>query len=316
VRAQAPDTRQLIYLLVHAGLLRQDRRHQIAFQHGWLAGFLAGSTPESAPAFHLSGRWGDKAVIGVTGNIAVGKSTALAMLSSLGAHVIDADKIVHLLRMPGAPGYAPLLDLLGPEILLPDGRVDAQRLAAKAFADNALLARLESVFHPLVIAEVGRQGRSSRSGAVIIEAIKLLEGDLRTQVDRVWVVDAPLEQQIERLMQTRGLSRAEAVARIEAQSPQADKLAQADVIIHNDGDRSAMWRQIVSAWSEVLDALWHRGWLKDNLVERFVGAHLAQGGAALPLEDALRALRRLAGPMTAAPVALDRAVDLLNDTEG
>ncbi|NPV65662.1 MAG: dephospho-CoA kinase [Anaerolineae bacterium] len=306
------DHNALIQELVDTGLLFVNHQENLAFRHGWLAGFLAGRIPSGAPPFQLGGQWGHKAVIGVTGNIAVGKSTVLAMLGSLGAHVIDADKIVHRLRQPGAPGYNALIELLGTDILLPDGRVDTAQLARRAFDDAQTLSQLEGIFRPLVVAEVARQGWACRSEVVVIEAIKLLEGELRTQVDQVWVVDASRAQQIERLMAARGLSRQEAERRIDAQSPQEEKLAQADVVIRNDSDRSAVWQQVITAWADVLQALWHRGWLKDDLVERFIGAHVAGESSLISLAEFYLALKRLAKPMETAPLTRDQAVALLD----
>lgn len=307
------DHNALIQDLVESGLLFVNRQGNLVFRHGWLAGFLAERLPSGVPPFQLGGQWGHKAVIGVTGNIAVGKSTVLAMLGSLGAYVIDADKIVHQLRQPGAPGYTALVELLGTSILLPDGRVDTAQLAKKAFENTWLLNQLEGIFRPLVVAEVARQGRACASEVVIIEAIKLLEGGLRTQVDQVWVVDAPRVQQIERLMAARGLSRLEAERRIDAQSPQEEKLAQADVVIRNDSDRSAVWQQVIVAWAGVLEALWHQGWLRDDLVERFVGALVAGESTLILPEDVYQALKRLAKHMEVASLTRDEAIVLLDN---
>lgn len=307
------DHGALIQELVESRLLLVNSQGNLAFRYGWLAGYLAGRGPSGSPPFRPSGQWGHKAVIGVTGNIAVGKSTVLAMLGSLGAHVIDADKIVHRLRQPGAPGYTALVELLGTGILLPDGRVDTAQLASRAFDDPRLLSQLEGIFRPLVVAEVARQGRACQCKVVVIEAIKLLEGGLRTQVDQVWVVDAPRAQQIERLMAARGLSRPEAERRIDAQSPQAEKLAQADVVIRNDSDRSAVWQQVITAWAAVLEALWHQGWLNDDLVERFVGAHVAGESVLISPGNVCQVLKRLAKHMDVAPLTWDETVALLDN---
>jgi dephospho-CoA kinase len=201
---------------------------------------------------------------------------------------------VHRLREPGAPGYAPLIEALGRDVLLPDGRVDTAALSRKAFQDPVMLARLEHIFRPLVVAEIGQMLQRSVHAVVVIEAIKLLEGDLRKQVDQVWVVDASREQQIRRLMADRGYSREQAVARIEAQNPQADKLAQADVVIRNEGDLAATWRQVLDAWDGVLERLAQAGELPAALVETFVRVSLEQ--AELPdLPEVVTAdLRRLA----------------------
>lgn len=276
---------QLLDGLLAARLLDQDTG-AVSFRYDWLRAFLSG---ELAPPAHRQ-----RIVLGLTGNIAMGKSTVLNMLAKLGAQVIDADRLVHRLREPGAPGYAPLLEALGRDVLLPDGRVDTAALSRKAFQDPAVLACLEHIFRPLVVAEIGQMLQRSVHAVVVIEAIKLLEGGLRNQVDQVWVVDAPREQQIRRLMTDRGYSREQAIARIEAQNPQADKLAQADVIIRNEGDLAATWRQVLDAWVGVLDRLAQAGELPATLVETFVRVSLEQAEPAALPEAVMAGLQRLA----------------------
>ncbi|GEM_PF-106774 len=245
----------------------------IHFQYPWMESALrqeqdgVKSMNEQAA---LAGYWGQKLVLGLTGNIAVGKSTVLSMLMSLGAQVIDADNLVHDLREPGQPGYDALVQLLGEEVLRADGHVDTAKLAERAFRDVAILHRLEEIFRPLVIDRVEQMVRDSKKRVVVIEAIKLLEGELKDHVDAVWVVDAPREQQIERLIATRSLTREQAVARVDAQNPQEAKLAAADVIIDNAGDLRETQRQVLDAWADVLAILWLRRWLEHGLIQRFV----------------------------------------------
>ncbi len=276
---------QLLDGLIAARLLDQDAG-EVSFRHAWLRAFLNGEFLPPARRQRI--------VLGLTGNIAMGKSTVLNMLAKLGAQVIDADRLVHRLREPGAPGYAPLIEALGRDVLLPDGRLDTAALSRKAFQDPAVLAQLERIFRPLVVAEIGQMLQYSVHAVVVIEAIKLLEGDLRRQVDQVWVVDASREQQIRRLMADRGYLREQAVARIEAQNPQADKLAQADVVIYNEGDLAATWRQVLDAWGGVLEWLAQVGELPATLVETFVRVSLEQVASPDLPEGVMAALRRLA----------------------
>ncbi|MBN1964485.1 MAG: dephospho-CoA kinase [Anaerolineae bacterium] len=252
----------------------------ITFRHEWLRAAL--SVHEA-----VAPRPDDKVLLGLTGNIAVGKSTVLGMMEALGAAIIDADALVHDLRAPGAPGYGPLVDLLGEEVLQADGRISRSKLAQRAFADPALLAQLEAIFHPLVQQEVARRIAVSDRRIVVIEAIKLLEGRLKHIVEAVWVVDASHEMQFQRLMTTRGLSHEQAVARIVGQNPQAEKLALADVIIHNDGDLAATWKQVSRAWAELLARLWQGDRLDSDLARRFVLASLDH---ALPDADTAQLL--------------------------
>lgn len=255
--------------LIQAGLL-QEAAGIVRVAPPWLWAFLAGEPhPGSAP-ITPGGHWGRNLIIGLTGNIATGKSTVLAKLAALGSDVIDADKVVHALREPGAPGHTAIVEQFGTDYLLPDGRIDNQKLGALAFSDSNALRRLERIFGPLAVAEIARRAQASRAAVIVIEAIRLLDGDLKHQVDHVWVVDADTAQQVARLVRDRGLTKAQALTRIEAQPPQAEKRAQAHVIIRNDGDLSATHRQILAAWDDVLSSLHAAGWLSADLVKRYV----------------------------------------------
>lgn len=195
-----------------------------------------------------------KLVIGLTGNIGVGKSTVMAMLAGLGAVGIDADKVAHQVMEPGQPAYAPIIARFGPQIAPEHGPIDRLRLGQIVFSDPAALADLEAIVHPAVFQVIQRRVDEADAPVVVIEAIKLLEAGLSRQLcQQVWVVTAPRAQQIQRLMQTRGLSEAEATLRIDAQPPQADKIAQADVVIDNGGSLEDVRAQVERAWDVVRD---------------------------------------------------------------
>lgn len=314
MNAAGPDVQPeaVLNAMQLAGLL-DETGGCVAFSFAWLQQTLVGQAVDDQAGLPIGGHWGDRLIIGMTGNIAMGKSTVLAMLAALGAHVIDADSLVHQLREPGAAGYESLVALLGRDVLSVDGTVNRSVLAAMAFQDKQVLFELEKIFRPLVVAEVERLSRASTSRVVVVEAIKLLEGELKDRVDSVWVVDAPLAQQVERLMDTRGLSQEQALARIHAQRPQADKLAQADVVIRNDGDLNRAWQQVQSAWSDVLARLAMAGWLDEHLLEVFLSESLARVAADLPTQIIRRLLVTLAQAMTdreALPV--EQAVALLS----
>jgi len=191
----------------------------------------------------------DKTIIGLTGNIAMGKSTVLELLAQQGADVIDADRVAHAaLRQDGA-AYAAVVAEFGRHILGADGDIDRTRLGAIVFAQPARLRELERITHPAIRQEIYRALQSAESPLVVIEAIKLLEGELRHWVDAVWVVNAPRKLQLQRLMQQRGMSRAQAEQRIDQQNSQADKLDQADVVIENDGDIAGLRAQLARLWA-------------------------------------------------------------------
>lgn len=195
-------------------------------------------------------------IIGLTGNIATGKSTVARMLRDLGAEVIDADQVAHEVMAPHTQVWEAIRRAFGPEVIGPDGAIDRRRLGATVFADPAALARLEAIVHPAVGQELKRRLAELRSRrqpprVVVIEAIKLLEGGLGRLCDAVWVVIAPREVQVERLVRTRGLTPAEAAARIDAQPPPETKLALADVVIRNDGSLDHLRCQVEEAWRRI-----------------------------------------------------------------
>ena len=191
-------------------------------------------------------------VVGLTGNIATGKSLVGQTLSRLGAEYIDADLLAHEVMAPGMPAWDEIVAAFGAQIVGLDGDIDRKKLGAIVFADPTALARLEAIVHPEVIARTRRRIASSTAPVVVVEAIKLIEsGMVRQLVDTLWVVTAPREIQLARLMAHRGLSRTDAMVRIDAQPPQAKKAAQADVVIDNGGTIEETVRQVEQAWKEM-----------------------------------------------------------------
>ena len=203
-------------------------------------------------------------IIGLTGNIACGKSTVLDLLRDHGAQVLDADRVTHELQAPGQPVYHAIVAEFGPGILSAlAGPIDRRALGAIVFADPSALRRLEQIVHPAVRERITAWLESVRSGSsqspipnpqspvAVIDAIKLLEGGWKQICDAIWVVTCPPEQQLARLISTRGMREDEARARIAAQPPQADKVAQADLVIDNSGSLEATRQQVEVAWQAV-----------------------------------------------------------------
>jgi dephospho-CoA kinase len=197
------------------------------------------------------GHWKDKYVIGLTGNIAMGKSLVRRMLEHLGAYTLDADGLAHQIMAPNAPAYQPIVEMFGKFIVQHDGQIDRTRLGAIAFAHADALRELEKITHPIIRTEIDAQISRAQHAVVVVEAIKLIEGDLYNMVDAVWVVDATPENQQRRLMEKRKLSQVEAQRRIRIQNPQGDKLAKADVVIQNNGSPDDAWAQVQSAWGRI-----------------------------------------------------------------
>ena len=198
--------------------------------------------------------WPGKFVIGLTGNIATGKSVVRKMLEHLGAYGIDADALGHRAIAKGAPGYQPLVETFGKWILDANGEIDRKKLGRLVFADPEIMQQVEAIVHPLVGQAVDWLVKRSPKDVIVIEAIKLLESDLRKYCDSIWVVTAPLEQQLIRLTQKRGMAKEEALLRINAQGSDRGKIAAADVVIYNDGSFEKTWEQVLKAWKATVPA--------------------------------------------------------------
>lgn len=176
-----------------------------------------------------------KLIIGLTGNIATGKSAVLRLAEEMGALIIDADKIVHHLMDNDVNMQAALAVAFGPEIRRPDGRINRKKLGQIVFQDPVALQDLEQMVHPAVRAAIAAQIQQTDKKIIVIEAIKLLEGELANICHQIWVTRCKKQQQLERLIVCRGMDHETARKRIEAQSPQEEKVARADVVIETDG---------------------------------------------------------------------------------
>jgi dephospho-CoA kinase len=192
-----------------------------------------------------------KTVIGLTGNIATGKSVVRRMLEHLGAYTIDADALAHRVISKGAPGYQPVLDKFGTWLLDRDGQIDRTKLGRLVFADGQALAQLEEIVHPYVSQAVELLIKRSTQTVIVVEAIKLLESDLRGKCDAIWVTDADQKVQLERLVGKRGMRQEDALQRIRSQSAQKDKIAAATVVIRNNGSIEALWKEVNQAWKRL-----------------------------------------------------------------
>ena len=194
-------------------------------------------------------------VIGLTGPMGSGKSTVAAMLRELGAKVLDADAIVHDEQVRGTVGYSAIVQTFGTKVLGDDKEIDRSKLAAEVFGDPTKLQRLEQILHPRVIARM-LQARSMLpdDAVLVVEAIKLLEGELRKACDRIWVVVAPRKTLIERLA-SRGMGEREAGLRLAQQLTEDQFRAAADAVIVNDGDRERTRERVREAWTALASAI-------------------------------------------------------------
>ncbi len=198
------------------------------------------------------GRWKNKTVIGLTGNIGTGKSVVRKMLEQLGAYGIDADLLAHRAMMPASPGFDPILDKFGNWILSPNGTIDRSRLGKIVFNDPNALSQLEQILHPLVKDAIDILIQRAPQPVVVIEAIKLIESGMADACDSVWVTEVTPDIQLKRLLTKRGMKVSEARMRINAQPPLSEKLIAANIIINNSGSFTDSYQQVVAAWKKII----------------------------------------------------------------
>jgi dephospho-CoA kinase len=188
--------------------------------------------------------------IGLTGNIACGKSTVGELLAARGAEYVDADRVVHQFMEPGTPEFDRILARFGQTVLGADGRIDRRVLGALVWDDAAALRDLEEIVVPPTRAEVRRRLAASTAPAIVVDAIKLIESGLHRELDALWVVTCPRDEQVRRLTEQRGLTMEQATTRIDMQAPQEEKVRHATVVIENRGSLDDLERQVETAWRD------------------------------------------------------------------
>lgn len=197
-------------------------------------------------------------LVGLTGNIASGKSTVARRLAAHGATLIDADVLAREAVRPGTPALARIVERWGDGVLAPDGVLDRGALRARVFADPRELEALNGIVHPEVgrLRDVAVAAARARGAPIVVCDIPLLfERDLAGDFDVVVLVDAPRAVRLERLVHDRGLREPEAMAMIAAQMPSELKRARADYVIDNAGTVAALDARVDELW----DALRARG---------------------------------------------------------
>lgn len=191
-------------------------------------------------------------VIGLTGGIASGKSTVAEILKELGAVVIDTDQVAREVVVPGQPAYRDIADAFGREVFFPDGRLDRRTLGRIVFNDDDARQRLNRITHPrireIVAGRLKDLYREDPEVVVVIEAPLLFEAGMEDMVDTVWLVEAPEELRLKRIMTRDNLSRQEALARLQAQSGGTFKFRGTGVVLKNDDDLDAIRRAVRAAW--------------------------------------------------------------------
>ncbi len=189
-----------------------------------------------------------KLVVGITGNIATGKSAVVEMLVDLGADAIDADALVHSMMGADSELAETLSAEFGAEVLNEDLSINRPALGQIVFSDPVKLERLEQLIHPYVVERMVTAINEPGADVLVLDAIKLYEAGIADHCDEVWVIDAGLNTRVERLMARDGIDRAEAMRRIEAQPPQEEKLARANRVVDNGGSLDATREQVEAIW--------------------------------------------------------------------
>jgi dephospho-CoA kinase len=188
-------------------------------------------------------------LLGLTGNIACGKSTVGQLLADrFGAEYVDADRLVHALYAPGTPETRAIANRFGQELMGEDGTIDRRRLGDIVLAAREALRDLEHILDPAVSQAIDDRLASTQASVFVLDAIRLIEAGLAARCDAVWVVVCDQQAQMQRLQATRGLTTEQAALRIAAQTPPEDKLRHATAIITNHGTLADLEDQVSAAW--------------------------------------------------------------------
>ena len=191
-------------------------------------------------------------LVGLTGGIASGKSTVSAMLGRLGAEVIDADLVAREVVEPGTKGLAEIVAVFGEVILEADGSLSRAALGQLVFADSAQRIKLESILHPLIKERTMQRIAQSKSFVVVYVVPLLVEANVDYPFDLVVSIEAGVETQTQRLIDTRNLSREDALARINAQATEAQRVQRADVRLDGSLTLIELEVEVSKLWESIL----------------------------------------------------------------
>jgi dephospho-CoA kinase len=195
-------------------------------------------------------------IIGLTGGIASGKSTASERLKELGGLVVDADRLGHRVYDPGTPGFEKIVNAFGHDLVAEDGSIDRRILGGKVFGAPDEMKRLTDIAWPEIRRMAGEEFAKLREqdpdAVIVFEAAVLLEAEWQDLVDEVWVVTTKVETAIDRLKSRNGLAREAALARIDSQMTNKQRLEFADVKIDNSEDEDKLRSRIEYHWKRLL----------------------------------------------------------------
>ena len=191
--------------------------------------------------------------IGLTGGIGTGKSSVTEAFQSLGAAVINADLLGHDAYLPGTIGFEEVVTEFGQEIVGSDGQIDRKKLGPIVFSDSSKMDRLNEIMHPLIrdlIDERLVSLESSQNKVAVVEAAILIEAGWKSLFDEIWVVISDREEVINRLGVRNGLSREDAVKRIDSQMSYNERIEHGDVVVENTGSMEDLQTRVNSLWSK------------------------------------------------------------------
>jgi dephospho-CoA kinase len=192
-------------------------------------------------------------VLGLTGNIACGKSTVGTLLTDrFGADYVDADRIVHALYAAGTAETRAISARFGADLLQPDGTIDRRRLGDVVMADRGALKELERILDPGVRGAIEARLNSTSASVVVLDAVRLIEGGLYLRCNAIWIVVCDPRLQIERLQASRHFTPEQAALRVNAQAPVEEKLRHATTVVHNDGALDALEASVAEAWGRTV----------------------------------------------------------------
>ena len=219
--------------------------------------------------------------VGLTGGIGSGKSAAAARLAANGAVVIDSDVLAREVVQPGTEGLAEVVEEFGDGVLAPDGSLDRAALGRLIFDSPDRRRRLESIIHPRVRARTAEIADEAPDDAVVVNDVPLLvEAGLSGGYDLVMVVLASESARVERLVRERGMTEADARARMAAQAGDEQRRAVADIVIENDGTLAELHGVVDAIWSGRLappDGMVEEGSRLEHDLERTAGTDPRRG---------------------------------------
>lgn len=197
-------------------------------------------------------------LLGLTGNIGCGKSTVGALLVRLhGVEYVDADLVVHGLYAPGTTETAAIAQRFGATLLGPDGTIDRRGLGDVVMADPQAREDLQAILQPGIYHTIDTRLDASAAPVTVLDAIRLVEGGYWKRCQAIWVVTCSRDEQVTRLMLTRGFSPEQAALRVDAQTPQEEKVRYASAVIHNDGDLAQLQARVEDAWARTVAPALH-----------------------------------------------------------